>query len=637
MTRYVCTLMFLLVTFNVTYSQADTDFWNPSLREIADASSQSGWIVFRSDVSIPPLGLFQDYKDAFGLSTDDEMILKSSHVDELGINHYFFRQYYRGVPIEDGKYVVHEKEGRTYRANGIIVTNSNMDVTPTISENTALQTALALFPSRVFAWEDSSYVAFIKEISIDSTAPSVCTPPTGELILTLRSDTTGESPYGVDFGPNNYSLSYKFKIRTLQEENLVYIDAKDGSLIKQVDNTRFSNCHNGTVETWYNNQRTFTTKRVQVVNFRLIDECRHYSTFLYDGEPIQNPQDIPIDDDNNWSSVAERPATSAHWAGKRCFDYFDQVHSRPGMDANYYGISIISNYTFSSGNNIQSAWWDPGIYCGTGDGTTAWHLVSINIIGHEWTHGVIQFTAELGGSGESGALEESFCDIFSEAIEFAYVGGDWLWAGEVFEKYTPGGKIAGRSFSNPKDPDLFTPGVDTYGSTLWNSMTDIHQRAGVQNKFFYLLCQGGEGTNDITNTYCVDGIGIVKSRGLAYKVIADELYGFGTNATFDGARTAWINAAIDYYGTNSNEVAQVAHAWYAVGVGPPFSGSIVYNNLTVAAPQTISHNGEVVFNNLQITPAGDLTATSNTRIIVNPTSNAVSGSYLHLYIDPACP
>mgnify|MGYP001596565209 CR=1 FL=1 len=606
------------------------------MAQLVESHSTTKWLYFKEDLSIPGSTIFQTHKSAFGLGIDDQMILKNSHIDELSNVHYFFQQQYQGIMVEDGRYIVHEKQNRADMANGILILNLNTNVIPSISESSALQIAMSISQSPKFAWQDSSYVAFLRETSIDTSAPLIYSAPKGELLLTLKSDTLGGNPFENDFIADNYVLAYKFTIRTLDpvNEKIIYVNALGGTIIKQIDNLRSGNCHSGSVQTWYNGQQSFDTKRNSALQYRLIDECRHITTVLYDGAPIQIPQDIPTDSDNDWSSVSERPATSAHWAGKVCFDYFKNVHSRPGMNGNFYDVRIIANYSWSSGNHIQSMWEDPVIYCGKGDNTVAWHLVSLNIIGHEWTHGVIQFTAGLGGNGEAGALEESFCDIFGEMIESTYSTADWLWAREVFETYTPGGVIAGRSLSNPKDPNMYIPGPDTYGSILWNSMGDIHQRAGVQNKFFYLLCEGGNGTNDIGNDYCVEGLGVIKGRGLAYHTLVSYL---SSNATFNDARTAWINATISYYGQNSFEVQQVMNAWHAVGVGLPFTGTTIYNNLIVSNTQNISHNNDILFNNLQVTPSGNLTVTSSTKITMNPTSKASSGSYFHAYITPSCP
>ncbi len=200
-----------------------------------------------------------------------------------------------------------------------------------------------------------------------------------------------------------------------------------------------------------------------------------------------------------------------------------------------------------------------------------------------------------------------------------------------------------RDMSNPN----VTNGADTYGGTFWlnpnctpaqnNNWCGIHFNLGVQNFWFYLLSEGGSGTNDLGNQYCVDGIGRDKAARIAYRSLTTYLT---PNSGYYSARYWSIQSALDLYGANSNEVAQVINAWYAVGLGSSsFNGSVIYNNLTIppfSGTLTLSNNNAMLFNNLQVMPSGNLTVISNKRITMKPVSKASSGSYFHAYIDPNC-
>jgi len=87
---------------------------------------------------------------------------------------------------------------------------------------------------------------------------------------------------------------------------------------------------------------------------------------------------------------------------------------------------------------------------------------------------------------------------------------------------------------------------------------------------YYLLVEGGSGTNDIGNAYTVQGIGLAKAQQVLYRT---ETVYLTANSTYADWRTACINAATDLYGASSNEVMQVKNAWYAVGVGSAGGGS----------------------------------------------------------------
>ena len=87
----------------------------------------------------------------------------------------------------------------------------------------------------------------------------------------------------------------------------------------------------------------------------------------------------------------------------------------------------------------------------------------------------------------------------------------------------------------------------------------MHQNSGVQNFFYYLLCEGGSGTNDGIS-YQVNGITIANARQIAYRALTVYC---SQNTGYKEVRNAWISAAQDL---NASWVASVEAAWEAVGV-----------------------------------------------------------------------
>lgn len=207
---------------------------------------------------------------------------------------------------------------------------------------------------------------------------------------------------------------------------------------------------------------------------------------------------------------------------------------------------------------------------GDGDGVNYGPVISLDVVGHEITHGVTEYSANLAYSYESGALNESFSDIFGESIEkFATGTNDWLMGADLGTPF--------RSMSNPKD--YYQP--DTYKGSGWSTGSSdnggVHTNSGVQNHWFYLLSVGGSGSNDNGNSYNFSGIGMTKAYKIAYRNLTVYL---SSNSDYYDARSGAIQAARDLYGNDSNEEAAVTNAWYAVGVGnsydvgstPPPSG-----------------------------------------------------------------
>jgi len=166
---------------------------------------------------------------------------------------------------------------------------------------------------------------------------------------------------------------------------------------------------------------------------------------------------------------------------------------------------------------------------------------------------------------ESGALNESFADIFGTCVEFYGASSPNWTIGESIMVSAPNL----RSMSNPNSG--YQPQPDTYQGQYWENTTNlssdhggVHTNSGVQNFWFYLLCQGGSGTNDIGNAYSVTGIGITQARQIAYRNLTNYLT---PSATYYDAYLGSLQAAQDLYGNPSTQYDAVRDAWYAVGIG----------------------------------------------------------------------
>jgi hypothetical protein len=181
----------------------------------------------------------------------------------------------------------------------------------------------------------------------------------------------------------------------------------------------------------------------------------------------------------------------------------------------------------------------------------------------EFTNGVVDYTSDLIYRNESGVLNESFCDIFGSCIEYFATPNQFDWL--IGEEFVNDGI---RSMSNPKsqsDPD-------TYHGQNWEfgnfDNGGVHINSGVQNKWFYLLAEGGSGTNDNGDNYSVEGLGMDTAATIAFYNLR---YYLNNSSGFDEARWGAIQAAIELYGHGSPAIKSVMDAWYAVGLGFPSS------------------------------------------------------------------
>ena len=250
-------------------------------------------------------------------------------------------------------------------------------------------------------------------------------------------------------------------------------------------------------------------------------------------------------------------------ARNQTWDYYKATFGRAGIFGNGTGSYNRVHY----GKNYVNAFWDgTKMTYGDGDGVNYGPLVSLDVAGHEMSHGVTENTAGLTYSGESGGLNEATSDIFGTMVEFyannATDPGDYLIGEEIDLKK----HLGLRRMDNPASD----------GSSLncWSSNAknvDVHYSSGIGNHFFYLLAEGtgaktidGVAHNSPTcNGRTVTGIG----RAAAEKIWYRALTVYMTSSTnYKGARTATLNAAKDLYGAGSANYLAVAAAWSAVSV-----------------------------------------------------------------------
>lgn len=308
------------------------------------------------------------------------------------------------------------------------------------------------------------------------------------------------------------------------------------------------------------------------------------------------------------------PALDVHWAMEKTYDFYLTQLGRNSFD-NAGGI--IKNYVH------KDIGWDNANWNGTamsyGDGSATFSpFVGLDVVGHEFSHAVVQHTASLIYQGESGALNESFADIMGTAIEFYGATAPNWTMGENCTIVTP---FYLRSMFNPNSGLNHQP--DTYNGTYWantaiiteaNDWGGVHTNSGVQNFWFYLLSQGGSGVNDISHSFSVTGIGITPATKIAYRNLA---YYLGTNSNYMNSYYGSLQAAEDLYGATSTQKNAVRSAWYAVGIGNNPSGQCSGTTTYAASSGTFTDgSGSINYeNNLDcfwlIQPTGANTITLN--------------------------
>jgi len=187
---------------------------------------------------------------------------------------------------------------------------------------------------------------------------------------------------------------------------------------------------------------------------------------------------------------------------------------------------------------------------------------ALDIVAHELTHGLTQYTSNLIYRNESGALNEAFSDILGTGAEFFYQTpgsglrqADYLIGEDIIR---PGGD---RSLANPAsygDPDhytkRFTGSADNGG---------VHTNSLIASHAFYLAIEGGTNRTSGLSVTGVGGANREQIEKVFYRAFA---FMMPANATFSTARVATIQASRDAYGANSAAERAITQAWTAVGV-----------------------------------------------------------------------
>ncbi|MDQ0583575.1 Zn-dependent metalloprotease [Streptomyces rishiriensis] len=469
-------------------------------------------------------------------------------------------------------------------------------------------------------------------IKVASLAPAVSAAKAEKQALSLATAAgaekadTDRAPRKVIWAANGTPvLAYETVVGGLQEDGTpnelhVVTDATTGAKLYE-----YQGIETGTGNTMYSGQVTLGTTQ-SGSTYNLTDGARggHKTYNLNRG--TSGTGTLFSGSDDVWGTGAasnlETAGADAHYGAALTWDYYKNVHGRSGIRGD--GVGAYSRVHY--GNAYVNAFWSDSCFCMTyGDGSGNTHpLTSIDVAGHEMTHGVTSNTAGLNYSGESGGLNEATSDIFGTSVEFyaqnASDVGDYL-IGEEIDINGDGSPLR----------YMDKPSKDGASKDSWYSgigSVDVHYSSGPANHFFYLLSEGS-GTKTINGvTYNsatadglpVTGIGRDKAEKIWFRALTTK---FTTTTNYAAARTGTLAAAGELYGTTSTEYKAVQDAWAGVAVGARSGGGggggTSFEN---TADVSIPDNGAAVTSSVTVSGR-----TGNA-----PTNLAVAVDIVHTYI-----
>ncbi len=336
------------------------------------------------------------------------------------------------------------------------------------------------------------------------------------------------------------------------------------------------------------------------------------SDFKYDNVSTNN---------NNWNN--NPTAVSAHFNAGEAYKYFKDVHSRNSLDGNDGNIISIINVTDENNNSMGNAFWNGlAMFYGNGDSAFKPLARALDVAGHEMSHGVVQNTANLEYQNESGAMNESFADIFGAMID----RDDWKVGEDVVKTNVfPSGAL--RDLKDPHNGastnDFGAGWQPKHVDEAYTGSQDnggVHLNSGIPNHAFYLYATaiGKDKAERVfyraLEKYLTKSSRFVDLRN-AVEQAATDIFNSASAPEVDAAKTAFSQVGIgagaggDYEieanenpGTDlvmclNNDLDNLYILSLAnIDVGMPLSASPVIESFEIISKPSISDNGsEVVF------------------------------------------
>lgn len=290
-------------------------------------------------------------------------------------------------------------------------------------------------------------------------------------------------------------------------------------------------------------------------------------TFDAGNNSVNSGQDIGLVNHGNNNSWTQNEV-SAHFNAGVAYEYFRTTFGRNSIKNQGENIFSVINVTEDDGSQMDNAFWN-GETMFYGNGNQAFNAPlakATDVAGHEMAHGVVQSTANLVYQGESGAMNESFADIFGAMIDRE----DWQIGEEVSNPNVfPSGTM--RDMANPNNGGsagnfYWQPAHYDERYTGSQDNGGVHINSGIPNHAYYLFAT-------------TNGIGKSKAEQIFYKALDDYLV---MSSQFIDMRIAVIQAATDLHGANSAEVTAAQSAFSQVGIGEAPGGN--YQNDVNANP-----------------------------------------------------
>ncbi|MHB9027934.1 MAG: M4 family metallopeptidase [Candidatus Latescibacterota bacterium] len=485
--------------------------------------------------------------------------------DSGGRTHLRLEQVYHGIPVWGSRLILHfDADGSLYALNGRYAPTP-AEIGPAAFTVTGAQ---AIGQAR----SDLAGKTVFEEDSLLGTLIPGYTGPTAEKCIFPDGQTGKPLPvWRVETRPN------------IRERWISLVDAGAGKVIEAWQaNPRQDTELSATAKDALGDLRTFRVTLNQGV-YSLADPGANIYTYDAKGKVITNSANLALatSQNNIWPDSI---AVSAHANVRATYDYYLQKHNRLGVDGKKMRLPVIVHFT-EDGKPYYNAFW-AGEYMAFGDGLP--FAAALDVVAHELTHGVTQFTVGLEYRFQSGALNEAISDIMA-----SFVDPDWLMGEDL-----PGGAI--RDILNPEKFGLPAHMNNYREMSISQDNGGVHINEGIPSRACALL---------------TEAIGREKAANILYHIL-DARY-LAPRAEFTDMRLAAIQSATDLFGAGSAEATAAKNSFDAVGILDTPSPD---QPADVPPPRGGEWIAFVQNGRLTLTPPGN----QSTANLITPTRTAVS-------------
>jgi Zn-dependent metalloprotease len=582
MKKLISILIAIFLLYNWGYAQQPDVQLTPKLK--FDKSGHVKYIKFVGENKTGkwdrPTSAISFFKEVLNAGEQDQFVLKNKRDQKIGLYTEHYKQFYQGIEVDGGIFILQFKNGKLKKANGHYIDTKGIDPFPKLTPDDAAKSYASYLQI-----PDVSALKFLHDL----------------VIVEIETISGTDTAY-------NANLCYKIDLLNSPSSmgETGYVDAQSGKILK-IQKNWFNSSATGTFATLYSGAKNAGTQYYGGV-YNLIDSSRNaiintwdlnnaYSTSYSDTSIV----DEFTDNDNNWTQQEHSPtndqmALDIHWALQEIYDYFNVEHSLQSFnDSNRMIDAFVHCYlpdgvSWTKDNAAFVPFVNGDQVFFFGDGQTIFKPIgALDAVTHEFSHAITHnHTGWANLTTVRRALHEGFSDIWGAVVEneVAPEKDHWKIGEEVIDVT---GDDCLRNIRDPESSTSYTQIADCFGDTRYNDggNDEAYEKSGVLSHWFYLLSEGDSGINDNNDEYTVYGLGIDVAAEIVFDGQTSE---FASVSSYADARDAMIDAADDIFGANSFQSLQVANAWYAVGVGtnptqPTISGPSVvcYSGSTFTA------------------------------------------------------